>query len=360
MKILLLGDVVATDASRELFEKEDVMHLFGDTKTLFENCDFSIVNLECALTDSESGIKKFGPCLKSPIVTASALKKLGVDCCCISNNHIFDFGKKGAQDTMRHLHAAGVDYTGFGENYEDARKNYYIDKNGERVCIIAVCEKEYSYALEDRMGARPFDEFDTIEDVRAAKAECDRVIVLYHGGKELCRYPSPRVYTLCRALVRNGADLVIGQHSHCIATYEEYQGGHILHGQGNFHFVMEHSFDGWHSCLAVEYDSVSNTVSFVPISSGKDGVRLSVGEEKEAILKAFYERNAQLQNGEWREGWHAFCLAQQKWYTACIAKAGREESTERENAFFAHYLDCQAHTDVWRELFPTYNMTNEK
>ena len=27
---------------------------------------------------------------------------------------------------------------------------------------------------------------------------------------------------------------------------------------------------------------------------------------------------------------------------------------------FAHYLDCEAHTDVWRELYPTWNQTNEK
>ena len=34
----------------------------------------------------------------------------------------------------------------------------------------------------------------------------------------------------------------------------------------------------------------------------------------------------------------------------------------RENnpGLFAHYLDCEAHMDVWRELFPTWNLTNEK
>ena len=36
------------------------------------------------------------------------------------------------------------------------------------------------------------------------------------------------------------------------------------------------------------------------------------------------------------------------------------EATRRQNDTFGHYLDCQAHTDVWRELFPSYNLTNEK
>ena len=33
---------------------------------------------------------------------------------------------------------------------------------------------------------------------------------------------------------------------------------------------------------------------------------------------------------------------------------------ERDKARFAHFLNCKAHTDVWRELFPTYNQTNKK
>ena len=27
---------------------------------------------------------------------------------------------------------------------------------------------------------------------------------------------------------------------------------------------------------------------------------------------------------------------------------------------FAHYLDCEAHTDVWRELFPSWHITERE
>jgi hypothetical protein len=47
-------------------------------------------------------------------------------------------------------------------------------------------------------------------------------------------------------------------------------------------------------------------------------------------------------------------------YTEAVAKAYRPEATETENHYFAHLLDCEAHTDVWREIFPTWNMTNCK
>jgi len=187
------------------------------------------------------------------------------------------------------------------------------------------------------------------------------VIVLYHGGKEQCRYPSPRLLKACRAMADHGADLILCQHSHCIGCYEEYNGCHILYGQGNFHFVYpETQNDGWKECLAVYYDTVSDKIEFVPVQQTDTGITLAKGEEKETILADFEKRNQELANGEWKLGWHAFCEMKRPSYEKAIHFACLEESTERQNHHFAHYLDCEAHTDVWRELFPTYNQTNEK
>ena len=166
MKTLLLGDLSPSLVSAPHFKEKNISLLFGDTVSLFENKDFILVNLECALTEHDTPIKKFGPPLKAPAETAEVMKALGVTCAGLSNNHIFDFGIKGVTDTMATLDRHGIDYTGFGANYEDSRKNYTYEKDGERICIIAVCEHEYSYALEDRMGARPFDVYDTLDDTR--------------------------------------------------------------------------------------------------------------------------------------------------------------------------------------------------
>lgn len=360
MKILLLGDVSATDLTTPFFKAKDVKTLFADTKTLFDASDFSVVNLECAITDSENEIKKFGPNLKTPYETAFVLKELGVDCCGLSNNHIFDFGVEGVNDTFKALKDAGLDCTGFGENYEDARKNYIINKNGEKIALITVCEHEYSYALPDRMGARPFDEFDTIEDIRNAKKEADRVVVMYHGGKEHCYYPSPRIRKVCKAMVKNGADVVLCQHSHCIVSYEEFLGGHILYGQGNFQFCKPHKSEGWHSCLAVMYDTENNSVEFTPLICDGPSIKIAKGADAEKIMSGFIERNQGLFTDEWKKGWHEFCESVISTYHWALKNAGQPDATEKDNQLFGHYLDCEAHTDVWRELYPTYNLTNEK
>ena len=362
MKTVFVGDICPTAASTPYYAAGDTATLFGDTVEIFRDRDFIFANLECAITESDGRIAKFGPNLKAPPATANVLKELGVTVAGISNNHVFDFGKKGAIDTIDALTATGIDYTGFGDNYEDSRKNYTFEKDGERICVIAVCEHEYSYALDDRMGSRPFDEFETMDDIRAAKATHDRVIVAYHGGKEHCRYPSPRLVRVCRAMVRNGADLVVCQHSHCIGAYESYESGHIVYGQGNFQFVKLVDRETWKTGMAVCYDTKANTVEFIPIreNEAETGIRLAVGEDKESILQGLAERSETLKTGEWKKGWHDFCISVKKDYSDKIKRACLEDSTDVENAIFGHYLDCEAHTDVWRELFPTYNLTNEK
>lgn len=360
MKTLFVGDICPTDITREGYTAGDTKTLFSDTVTLFNESEFTFANLECAITDSDGAIKKFGPNLKAPVNTAKVLADLKVTVAGISNNHVFDFGKKGALDTIDALTSAGVGYTGFGNNYEDSRRNFVFEKDGEKICVIAVCEREYSYALDDRMGSRPFDEFETIDDIREAKKTADRVIVAYHGGKELCEYPSPRLMRVCRAMARAGADLILTQHSHCIGTYENYNGSHILYGQGNFNFVGLYKEEMWKTGLAVKYDTKANAVEFVPICVTECGIRLANDTEKADIMAKFADRSATIANGKWRDGWHKFCVDNYENYHDRVKFAHCDGATERDNQFFAHYLDCEAHCDVWRELFPTYNQTNEK
>lgn len=366
MKMLILGDLVPTDVTDSLFDAMDIETLFTDTVSIFEGNDVGIANLECTLTDSDKPIEKYGPPLKACANTAMVMKKLGVQYFGFSNNHIFDYGIQGMKDTFAAVERAGITYTGFGENYEDSRKDLVIEQNGEKIAIIAVCEHEYTYALDDRMGSRPFDEFHTIEDIRKAKDTSDRVVVLYHGGKEHCAYPSPRLRRVCQAMARNGADVVICQHSHRIGSYEYYEDCHILYGQGNFHFIKPNYSGGqfaktWSKSFAVKYDSKSHKMEFIPTVIEGNGIALAKGEEKEEIMSAFYQRNEELLDDRWKAGWHAFCENVVKdIYFGCVSNAYTEHSTPFQDGQFNHFLDCEAHTDVWRELFPTANMTNEK
>ncbi|NLA83103.1 MAG: CapA family protein [Clostridiales bacterium] len=358
MKLILAGDLVPTENTRPYFERKDIKTLFGDVPKVFKDADRVIVNLECALTTSEKAIKKFGPNLKAPPVCAEVLAEAGITDCGLSNNHTLDFGEEGLRDTMEHLNRNGIQYTGVGENDTDSRRPHIMEIQGKTISLITVCEHEYTYALPDRMGANPYDPYLTMEDIREAKAKSDYVIVMYHGGKEYCRYPSPRLRRLCQAMAKNGADVVLCQHSHCIGCYEEFDGSHLLYGQGNFHFVGYIDKEGWNEGFIVELDIDDKlNISFIPVTANKNftGIELAKGSEKERILAGFEERNKHLHSDKWLRGWEKFCESVREQYISAIAKAYVDMNDERSNHHFAHYLDCEAHTDVWRTLCKTWH-----
>lgn len=353
MKLTICGDLCPAKFNQPFMENS-LETLFGGTLEVIREADRALVNLECAITDSTYAIKKYGPNLMISPGCADVIKAAGFTDCMLANNHIFDAGTQGALDTLANLERVGLNYTGFGKNAEDARKDLIIEKDGLRVAVIDVCEHEYCYALEDRMGAREYDFFYTLQDIAKAKAENDRVIVIYHGGKEMCEYPSPRLRKTCQSFVWHGADVVLCQHSHCIGTYEQYEGGHILYGQGNFHFLK--LFQGvpkmYETGLMVKLDITDEVkIEFVPTVIHDDGIDLAKGEKYDEIMKAFAQRNQSFADGTWMDGWRDFCERSKENYLRALAGAYVEKEDGSNGAeLFAHYFRCEAHHDVWEEL----------
>jgi len=357
MKLAIGGDVSIKQDCEQLFAECKGKELFNDVIDVFKACDRVLVNLECAVTEKDTPIAKIGPNLKAPLNTVKTLKEVGVTDCGLSNNHIFDYGKPGAIDTIEQLEKHGINYTGFGKDEIDARKNLIITDGKLKIAIIAVCEHEYSYALANRMGARAYDPYDTNDDIAEAKKTADYVIVTYHGGKEECRYPSPRLVKACRSMIKHGADVVLCQHSHCIGCYEEFMGGHILYGQGNFHFVCkkyEDKADGgymWNTGLLAVLDITSEgvKVNYKPVIVDGTGIRLTNEKETERILSELEERNQSLKDGSWYDNFRNFALSLPRYQFV------PEELRQK----VAHFIDCEAHADIMREVYQTFNITNE-
>ncbi len=356
MKILFGSDVSVKEETNciKYFAEQNVEAIFTDVLPVLKSADAVVVNLECAITETEHTIHKFGPNIKAPFGTAETLKKAGIDYVGIANNHVFDFGKPGLYDTIKELEKNDIKYTGIGKNLLDARKDLIIEKDGKKIAIIAVAEHEFSIALENRVGCREYDPYDTNDDIVEAKKNADYVVVMYHGGKEHCRYPSPRLVKACRSMVKHGADLVMCQHTHCIGCYEEFMGGHILYGQGNFIFVSNlDKTDLWNTCLLVDADFGDKLkVDFIPVRvNGTEGITLCKGEDKETVLRAFFERSESMKDGSWKQGWIDYTKsANFGWYKII---------PEDKKDAFAAYITCEAHLDMMREFYKTYNVTNE-
>ena len=364
MKLLFGADLVPCPSTEKNFVEKNHKIVWGDIDSVVKNYDRFVVNLECALTKEEKGISKFGPNIKADPLCADSIKDFGVTDVMLANNHVFDFGIKGFVDTMENLDRVGLPYTGVGKDDTDSRKIYYIEDESVKIAIVNVCEHEYSYALPYRMGANPYVPFETMRDIKKAKENADHVIVVYHGGKEHSRYPSPRLLEHMREMVLSGASVVLTQHSHCIGCYEEYEGGHIVYGQGNLNFVAPTTRETWKTSLMVGVNATKDSISldFYPIYQKEDGMDLATGEKAKEIMDAFYARNEELKNGEWVKGWLAFVEENGDMYTYMLSPqyAIDFKNEEQGKQVLAHFIDCEAHLDVVRELYRSWHLDGEK
>ena len=294
LTMAIAGDLVPTSGNIAHFAGGAIEGALDEKfLTLLMEADARAINLEAPLYDGSSPILKAGPALSAPTACAKGLAELK-PVLALSNNHILDHGPAGLLSTFGALKGAGIPYFGAGETLGDAAKPYILEKNGMRIGLVAVCEREFSVAGETSPGANPFDPLETPDLIMNLKKECDFVLALYHGGIECYRYPSPGLRKTLRKLAEKGADLVVCQHTHCVACYEEYMGSTIVYGQGNLLFDRK-SDEYWHSALVlIATFSDRLTVQYLPVVHEGSRALVAEGPEASEILEGFHARSREI------------------------------------------------------------------
>ena len=243
MNILIAGDFFISDnyQGHELIDKS--------VQELFEKADYRIVNLEAPITKdiSKNKILKTRPHLRtSDNTTIPFLKQLRIDMVTLANNHILDYGENGLKDTFKALTKEQIAFVGAGNNIQEAAKPFTLEKEGLKIAILNFAENEWSIAENDKPGANPLDIIDNVNQIKAAKATHDKVICIIHGGHEYYHLPSPRMQKQYRFYAEQGADAVIGHHTHCISGNEVYKNVPIIYSLGNFLFTKPSKKDVWY------------------------------------------------------------------------------------------------------------------
>ncbi len=366
--IVIGGDTVPTDSNQNLLISGRERLVFNDVTDIFAKADFVIANLECPLTDNDSQIIKQGPCFRAQPEAVQGLIRAGIDIFSLANNHIMDYGEAGLLNTIEQIAKCEALYTGAGKDLPSARKPLFLEKNGYKISLLSVAEHEFSIAGEDTPGANPFDPYDTMEDIQAARKETDLVIILYHGGIEHYRIPSPFLQRTCRKMVDHGADYVICQHSHCIGSFEKYHGGCIVYGQGNLLFdYLKHEL--WQESLLINI-SVSKArrdIEFIPITKQGFSIALAGKTKAEMILNSFKERSAKLADKQYiKREWNKYADSRRYHYLQSLAgftPLARRVDNRLKNIFcklifnqraeirIFDYLYCESHLETLKWIF---------
>ena len=296
MKMIVGADLVPTISNYSLFN--DVEDLVGkELIARLHDADFIALNLEAPFTKNNNPIKKCGPVLIADPASIVGVKKINPYFFTLANNHILDQGVDGLRATMKLLEKYGISYAGAGKNLNEASKPFIWEKIGVKIGIYCCAERAFSIATANCAGANPFDPFESLDHITELKTKCDRVIVLYYGGKEHYRYPSPYLQKVCRKIIEKGADLVVCQHSHCIGCQENWQNGTIVYGQGNFLFDDSESplwQTGLLLSLTIEEKTSDWKIDYIPIRKMKNRVCLAQGDDAQKILLDFESRSREI------------------------------------------------------------------
>lgn len=291
IKLIIGADVFPTSENSGMFAEGNIENLIGaELKNIWQKADCRIFNLEGPLTNVCDPIIKSGPVLKAPEDAISGIAALKPSVVLLANNHILDHGQTGAKQTLKLLNEKQIPVLGIGWTVEERRRSYIYEQGNIRIGIYNCCEHEFSIEEEGKYGANPFDPLYSFDNVYELKQKCDFVAVLYHGGKELFRFPSPRLKRVFHKFAERGADAVIAQHTHCIGGYEIYNGSLLLYGQGNFIFDLgENEF--FNNGILVEFNIYKNDFSynFVPYVKDRAVIRLAQGNEKKIIEERIKE-----------------------------------------------------------------------
>ena len=306
LTICLGGDIVPTKINEQLFVDGDGQGLLGDELlNILTASDANIFNLETPLCDELDPIVKCGPNLHAKSACVNGLKAMHVTAMGCANNHTLDQGEKAMFHTKQLLMEQGIDAFGIGPNLSEAAKPYIIEKNGHKVGIYACAEHEFTIATETKAGANPYDALYSFDHVAELKAVCDYVIVMFHGGKEYYRYPSPDIQRICRRFVEKGADLVVTQHTHCIGCREDYQNGVIIYGQGNFLFEQSafgnREFYANGVLLRIEIEKEMKVEELPVVMDEKGCLLLAKGHVKEMITQGYRQRSIKIKQNSFVE-----------------------------------------------------------
>jgi hypothetical protein len=136
----------------------------------------------------------------------------------IANNHSYDFGEAGVQQTRQAIAQRGMIPLGAGRTLQSAPEASVWQGPGEiRVGFWAAGKATYDPARRQSSGVEPATVGRAREALQALKKQGARFcIALLHAGCLRTNRPDPEEVALLDSLARSGFDIVAASHSHRI------------------------------------------------------------------------------------------------------------------------------------------------
>jgi poly-gamma-glutamate capsule biosynthesis protein CapA/YwtB (metallophosphatase superfamily) len=272
--------------------------LISHVADVFRSADIGFVNMETPVApDHGHGTHAF--LFNAPVDLPQALKQSGITIVSFANNHVMDQGWAGFDETLQHLRSIGLLFVGPSDNSAQAWQPVITTNNGIKIGWLGMTRwlngnrnpsdpsqphvNFFPYPGEAN-GAPGADEVQVLAAVKAARAQCDFLIVSIHWGIEYSPTPRPEDVALAHKILDAGASVILGAHPHVLQPVETYRTDDgrntvVFYSLGNFLSNQSRSYiDGlMPDSDGDPRDEMIALFSAVKNDYGPGGVRVELG-----------------------------------------------------------------------------------
>ena len=254
-----------------------------------QRADIMMLNNEFPYSDRGEPLEDKQFTFRAKPSAVSYLNDLGVDVVSLANNHAYDYGETAFIDTMTTLEDAGIVYVGAGRNLQEARQPVSYIINDIKITIVSATQIERldnpdtKGATDSSAGVfRCWNGDNLLETVRNARENSDFVIVYLHWGTENVDTIDWAQEKQAAEVAEAGADLIIGDHPHCLQQISVVKGVPVIYSLGNFWFNSK-TLDTGMVKVTLNEEGLLN-YQFIACKQSGSRTELLQGEEKQRVL----------------------------------------------------------------------------
>ncbi len=203
-------------------QKNDFSWSFSGVSSILQQNNFNLANLESPITNDcpEGKTGTFTFCGDSQFLPQLKQNKFIFN---LANNHIFNYGQNGFDQTEKFLDTENIGYV-----YSHTNKSefYQTQIDGIKFGILGF----------DLISNPQYPQQKIIDLILKYDSQVDWLIISIHWGNEYLPQAESWRINLAHKMIDAGADIVHGHHPHVLQPSEIYQGKLIFYSLGNFIF----------------------------------------------------------------------------------------------------------------------------
>lgn len=243
MKIAFLGDI-AFVGKFDLLQNSHVYENLKEIAEFLNTFDYVVANLESPITDIPVAASYKAIHLKASSLSVDLLNYLNIKIVNLSNNHIFDYGVVGYEDTINLLNKNKIEYFGIDD------KELLLDFENNKIAFNGYCcysANGIRYKEESKSPYITPINIESVENRLKANEKNGYLSVLsFHWGIENVNYPAYEHIQFARSLAEKHKFILYGHHPHVAQGVEKINDSIISYSLGNFVFdeVLSTSIKG--------------------------------------------------------------------------------------------------------------------